>query len=119
MVKKRRIVVESYTHQDTQKCVGRCIGLLTDIEFDAVVNNPELQKKLITVGTEPLINISNVEEIKDLRLALVTKTKGNTALFITEAIDMVSQFISPDNLILIGVNGSYITITEEVEEEQL
>lgn len=112
---KKRITVEFYSKNGEQKYTGRCVGLLTNTEFNAIVNKPDLQRKLITVRTVPLIDMANLKEIQDLRLAMVTNigSKEKKGLFITEPIEMVSQFISPDDLTLIGTAGSYITVIEK------
>lgn len=114
---KKRITVELYNQEGVKHYTGRCIGLLTDKEFDAVVVKPELQRKLMTVRTVPLTDIADVKKIQDLRLAIVTetdskKTAGRKGLFVTEPIELVSQFTSPDDLTLVGTDGSYVMIKE-------
>ena len=65
----------------------------------------------MTVRTVPLIDVANVEDIQNLRIAIVVKEKRG--FFVTEPIEMISQFNSPDDLTLIGTEGSYITVTEK------
>lgn len=114
---KKRVTIELYNQEGAKHYAGRCIGLLTDKEFNAVVAKPELQRKLMTVRTIPLTDIANVKKVQDLRLAIVTetdfkKTTGRKGLFITEPIELVSQFTSPDDLTLVGTEGSYVMIKE-------
>lgn len=118
---KKIVSIELYGQEGAQHYTGRCVGLLTDKEFNAIINKPDLQKKLITVRTVPLIDIANINEVQDLRLVIVTKTcdteevSDNKKLFITEPIEMISQFTSPDDLTIVGTDGSYIMIKETEE----
>lgn len=114
---KKRIAVELYNQEGAQHYTGRCVGLLTDKEFNAIISKPELQRKLMTVKTTPLVDIANVKKVQDLRLAMVTetdfkKTVGKKGLFITEPIELISQFTSPDDLTIVGTEGSYVMIKE-------
>ena len=121
LMSKKRVTIEFYNQESEQQYTGRCVGLLSDKEFNAVVNKPDLQRKLMTVRTIPLVDVASVEEIQNLRLAAVIngksnkETVGRKKLFITEPIEMISQFINPDDLSLIGTEGSFITITEKIE----
>lgn len=107
---KKKVTIEFYSQEGECEYTGRCLGLLTDKEFNAVTNQPTLQKKLMTVATTPIAEIAEVEDVQNLRLAIVTKEKG---LFITEPLEIVSQFVPPDDLTLVGKEGSYIMVTEE------
>ena len=115
---KRIVTVDLYSQDGQHNYTGRCVGLLTKEEFSAVVDRPDLQKKLITSQTVPLIDIANVKDIQGLRSVIVIKTelteKKTKRLFISEPIEMVSQFIEPDDLTLIGVEGSYMLIEEKI-----
>ena len=114
---KRSVTIEFYNHAGEQKYVGRCIGLLTDVEFNALVNKPDVQQKLMTVRSVLLSDIALVQDIQNLRLAIVTEigSKNTKGFFITEPIEMISQYVEPDDLTLIGTEGSYITVTEETK----
>lgn len=114
---KKRITVELYNQEGVKHYNGRCVGLLTDKEFNAVVTKPELQRKLMTVRTISLADIANVKEIQDLRLVVITETNFNKivskkGLFVTEPIELVSQFTAPDDLTLVGTEGTYVMIKE-------
>ena len=114
---KKRITIELYNQEGVKHYTGRCVGLLTDKEFNAIVIKTELQRKLMTVRTTPLADIANVKKIQDLRLAVVTeadpkKATSRKGLFVTEPIELVSQFTSPDDLTLVGTEGSYVMIKE-------
>lgn len=114
---KKNVTIGFYNQGGEREYTGRCVGLLTDTEFNAIVNKPDLQRKLMTVKTTPLADIAHAESIQGLRLAIVTKIgskEGKKGLFITEPIDMISQFIEPDDLTLISIEGSYIMVAEEV-----
>ncbi len=112
---KKYITIEFYSQHGAQHYTGRCVGLLTDKEFNAIINTKNLQKKLLTGKTVPLVDIANVSEVQNLRLAVVVKptnSVGKKGLFITEPLDLISQFIAPDDLTLVGIEGSYIMINE-------
>lgn len=117
---KKTVILELYNQKDDQQYIGRCVGLLSDKEFNAIISRPEVQKKLITSRTVPLAEIAIVKDIQDLRLAIIIKVNCEEVtkrkkLFVTEPIELVSEFISPGNLTMIGTGGSYTTI-EETEE---
>lgn len=115
---KKNVTVALYDQEGASNYTGRCVGLLCDREFNAILKSSDLQRKLTTVRTVSLFDISEVKKIQDLRLAIVTKNNSETTkkgLFITEPIEMISQFISPDDLTMIGTDGSYILIKEEQE----
>jgi len=116
---KKNVIVELYDQEGAKSYTGRCVGLLDDREFNAVLKSPDLQRKLTTVSTISLFDISEVKKIQDLRLVIVTKNnKSETnkkGLFITEPIEMISQFTSPDDITMVGTDGSYILMKEEQE----
>lgn len=115
---KKNITVEIYGQDGEKHYEGRCVGLLGDREFNALLKSTDLQRKLTTVRTIPLLDISKVKQIQDLRLAMITKpsnesTMNKKGIFITEPIEMISQFTSPDDLTLVGTDGSYLLVKEE------
>lgn len=112
---KKSVTIEFFNQEGDQEYNGRCIGLLTNVEFSAITNDSNLQRRLMTVKTISLTDIAQVEKIENLRLAVVIKitSKERKGLFITEPIEMISQFVRPNDLTLIGKEGSYITVTEK------
>lgn len=113
---KKNVTVELYGQEGAKHYEGRCVGLLDDREFNAILKSTVLQRKLTTVRTMPLTDIADIKQVQDLRLAIITKgPKGEAdkkGLFITEPIEMISQFTSPDDLTLVGTDGSYIMVKE-------
>ena len=115
---KKNVTVELYDQEGAKNYSGRCVGLLDDREFNAILKSSDLQRKITTVKTISLLDVSEVKKIQDLRLVIVTKNINKTnkkGLFITEPIEMISQFTSPDDLTMVGTDGSYIVMKEELE----
>lgn len=115
---KKNITIELYGQEGEKQYSGRCVGLLDDKEFNAILKSTDLQKRLITVRTVLLADIADVKKVQDLRLVIVSKSnsKGETdkkGLFITEPIEMISQFVSPDDITMVGTDGSYMMVKEE------
>ena len=114
---KKNVTVELYDQEGAKHYSGRCVGLLGDREFNAILKSPDLQRKLTTVRTVPLADIAEVKEVQDLRLAIITKNNNSETdkkgLFITEPIEMISQFTSPDDITMVGTDGSYMMVKEE------
>ena len=117
---KRSVTIDLYGQDGEQQYSGRCVGLLDDKEFNAIINRddyPDLQRKLTTIRTVPISDIVTRKEIQDLRLAIVIDANQRTGvdkkgIFITEPIELISQYIAPDDLSLIGTDGSYIMVKE-------
>lgn len=116
---KKNVNVELYDREGAKNYSGRCVGLLCDREFNALLKSHDLQRKLTTVRTVPLADISEIKQVQDLRLAIITKANNNEAdkkvLFITEPIEMISQITLPDDLTMVGTDGSYIMVKEGEE----
>ena len=114
---KKNVTVELYDQNGAKHYSGRCVGLLGDREFNALLKSTDLQRKLTTVRTVPLADIAEMKQIQDLRLVIVTKNNDNAAdkkvLFITEPIEMISQITLPDDITIVGTDGSYIMVKEE------
>lgn len=111
---KKTVSVELYDKDGPQHYEGRCVGLIDDKEFNAIVSNTELQRKIATVETIPLVDIAKMKDVQELRLVVVKpdKTDNKKGLFITEPIELISQFSSPDDMTIVGTDGSYIIIKE-------
>lgn len=113
---KKNVTVEIYGQEGAKQYSGRCVGLLNDREFNAILKSSDLQRKLTTVRTIPLIAVAEIKQVQDLRLAVITTNKGaidKKGIFITEPIEMISQFTSPDDVTMVGTDGSYMMIKEE------
>ena len=110
---KKIVTVEVYDQEGSHHYEGRCVGLINGEEFSALIKSTELQRKLTTVKTVPLLDVANVKRVEDLRLVVVTRKETlDKKLFITEPIELISQFTAPDDVTLVGTDGAYITIKE-------
>ncbi len=110
---------------DGKRYTGRLIGLITDKEFAALIENDSVQKKCFTSGTIPLSDIvDNHEELNGYRIVMAIKKIDDNSvigqrLFITERLALVSQ-LNPDTTAksagITGESGSYMMIEEEISE---
>lgn len=113
---KKNVDVELYDQDGAKHYNGRCVGLLDDREFNAILKSADLQRKLTTVRTVPLADIAETKQVQDLRLAIITTNNGavdKKGLFITEPIEMISQVTLPDDITIVGTDGSYIMLKEK------
>ena len=110
-MKNKRITTVKIYNDIEYECTGRCVGLLDSEEYNALILNEEIRRKLTTVATVSIAEIATVPYIKGLRLVIVL-TKSIRKLFITEPIEMVSQYTASDTMSIVGKNGAYIEITE-------
>lgn len=114
---KKSVTVELYAQEGAKHYNGRCVGLLDDREFNALLKNVDLQRKLTTVRTVPLSDIAETKQVQDLRIAIITtnnETIDKKVLFITEPIEMISQITLPDDMTIVGTNGAYTMLKEKV-----
>lgn len=97
---------------------GRCLGLLTPAEYAGLIEHPELRKKLYTVETKSLDDISKVDNIAEMRLAIAVKERNGKpvvrpTLFITEELDLVTSVMTTDTLTINGANDGFFIFSEE------
>lgn len=113
-MKNRRVTTIKVYNDAMYECVGRCIGLLNSEEYNALILSKEIQRKLTNVATVSLAEIATVPYVKGLRLSVVIdKTEnGKKKLFVTEPIEMISQYKAPSIMSMVGKDGAYVEITE-------
>ena len=103
---------------------GRLLGLIDDIEFNALIRSQAVQIRCITKATMPLANITECKEfdgtdgLKGLRLVMAVKKKGNSVclkkkLFVTEKLDFISTIKNSGKSASITASNSWMTIEEE------
>lgn len=110
---------------DGKRYTGRLVGLITDKEFAALIENDSVQKRCFTSGTIPLSDIvDHHEELDGYRIVMAIKKIDDNPvlgqrLFITERLALVSQ-LNPDTTAksagITGESGSYMMIEEEMSE---
>lgn len=96
---------------------GRLLGLLTPEEYAGIIEKPDLRNKIMTVSTTSLESISDLYSVENLRMAIVVKQRNDInisrkLLLITEPLEFLSSFISISDVTFVGVNGSYLIVTE-------
>lgn len=117
-LKKRLVDIELYGDSALQiKLKGRLLGLVTEKEYTAIINKEELRPKLFTVPTTPCAKIVRMNDVSGLRLAVALREMDGEPvlkkqIFFSEQLDMISHAIGDDDISMIGLNDSYILLTE-------
>ncbi len=116
---KKTVVVDVYTGKIEAAFKGRLLGLVNDIEFNAIVNSKELQKKVLTKETISLADITkNYQTLEDYRVVIAIKERDGeifhpARLFISDKLGVVS-FVQPDgNCGFTDRGQAYILMEEE------
>jgi hypothetical protein len=115
---KKEVELEIYGSNTETKYLGRLLGLVTEEEYAGLVKNPELRTKLFTVETKSIKDVSTVENVENMRLAIALKKRNNEqvtrrTLFLTEQLDMLNNVVGDDDITFVGKNGSYMLLTIE------
>lgn len=117
---KKIVNVEVYNENKEFKYIGRLLGLLSNKEYAAIVDNDSLKSKLLNVATTPLSEIGELSqsEVDNTRIAITVKKRGSVEitkriLFITEPIEFISSVNSKKYVTFVGSNDSLIIINEE------
>jgi len=124
--KKSIIKVKVYTgaQNKSKTYEGRLLGLIDDVEFNALMRSQAVQTRCITKATMPLVNITECREfdgtdgLKGLRLVMSVKKKDNIVclkkkLFVTEKLDFISTIKNSGKSASITASNSWMTIEEE------
>jgi len=122
MSKKVQTQIDLWTGGDDNiKYKGRLLGLVTDEEFNAIINSARLQKKVATKETISLKEITdNHKDLAGHRLVLAIKYKDDITsvgkkLFISERLYLVSYVrASKGECGITGETNSYLFIKEGV-----
>lgn len=116
---KKIVDVDVYITGETDiSYKGRCLGMLTPEEYAGLIEFPELRKKLLTVETKPLDDISQIEKIDGMRIAVAVKERNGKivnrpTLFITEELDLITSVMTTDTLTINGSNDGFFIFSEE------
>jgi hypothetical protein len=119
---KKIVRVELCNKGKDVEYTGRCLGLITPEEYSGIVDTPSLRNKITTVSTMELSDIGSLDVVEDMRLIMTVKSKDNVKinkkkLFVSEPLEHISQFKANDEITLVGKNGSFVFVTEEVVNE--
>lgn len=120
--KKTTVVVDVYTGKIETVFEGRLLGLVNDVEFNAIVNSKKLQKKVLTKETISLASITkNHQNLEDYRVVVAIKERDGTMfhpakLFISDKLGIVS-FVQPDGNCGFTDRGQAYILMEEKEAE--
>jgi hypothetical protein len=118
--KKVQTQIEVWTGgEDGIKYQGRLLGLITDEEFNAIMNSASLQKRVITKETVPLREITeNYKDLSGHRIVLAIKSKNDVVvmgkkLFISERLHLMSYVRDAKGECgITGETDSYLFIKE-------
>ena len=89
------IKLELYTQGEDVKYKGRLLGLITNEEFNALIDSKEVQNKIYTKGTLPLTDIMGLTDVEDMRLVMTVRKRGEKevpakTLFVSDKITMLT-----------------------------
>ena len=90
------IKLELYTQGEDIKYGGRLLGPITNEEFNALLNDKEVQNKIYTKESLPLSDLMGLQSIEDMRLVMTVKSRSDKdvpakTLFISDKLAMVSN----------------------------
>lgn len=102
--------------------VGRCLGLLTQEQFNAVIQREEVFRKLYTVPTKKLREIGKRDIVENFRLAFALKKKGGEEIhrkkiLFTGPLEFISEVKSNGDSIFINSKNKEFLIVEEIPDE--
>jgi hypothetical protein len=120
---KITVVLDIYSTEVETSLSGRLLGLINDIEFNAIVNSKKLQRGVLTKETIPLVNITkNYKSLEDYRVVVAIRERDGeqfypSRLFISDKLSVVS-FIQPGgNCAFTDRSQAYIMIEEKEVED--
>ena len=121
---KTIVEINIYSTEMESSLEGRLLGLVNDKEFNAIVANKKLQKKVLTKATIPLDSITKYHQsLEDFRVVAAIRARDGAQfhparLFISDKLSVVS-FVQPDgNCAFTDRGQAYIMIEErEVADE--
>jgi len=96
---------------------GRLLGMVTDEQYRAMMQDKSLVNRLSTVPTKSLSEIASLKDVANMRLALVIKSRNNKPIsrrqmFFSAPFDMISTISSNTDISANGKDGSYMLINE-------
>jgi hypothetical protein len=114
------IKIELFTNCGRKEYKGRCIGFIDEKKFAAVIETPHNRRRLLSCPTKSLKELSSVENVTNLRLAVALSEPDWQKLFITGPLDMIQQISHKNDaagtlsaLSFISKDEDYILIIEE------
>ena len=120
---KKLVNIQAFLKDNTNMTYkGRLLGLLTEEEYAGLVTQPDLMRKLFSVGSKPLQDISDAKvDVEDMRLAITVMEKDDEAiltptLFVTDPLEMISSVVDNKCINLNGKNSTFYIVEEEVTQ---
>jgi hypothetical protein len=118
--------VEVYEEdKDLTTYVGRVLGLVTPEEFNALIRNKNLQRKILSAATVKCSEIADIEEdlIRDMRLVVDVKKKDENknlprTVLVSSPIDFINNIdmgstVGSTNISINCEDGTYVLISEK------
>lgn len=121
------IQLELYTQGEDVKYKGRLIGLITNEEFNALVNDKTIQNRIYTKASIPLTDIMGLDEavIEDMRLVMAVKTRDDEnvpgkMLFVSDMLSIVANETEAvddvQNEVILNTNSQDCIFVKEVKD---
>jgi len=118
---KNMVKVEVYgaTNEATEIVCGRLLGMVTSEQYHTMMRDRSMMNRLATVSTKSLSEIAKLEDVTDMRIALIIKKRNNVTIsrkqiFFSGPLDMISAVFSTKDITAIAKNGSFMLINEYV-----
>jgi len=116
---KSLVKIEIYgnTDKDTEIIHGRLLGMVTNDQYCAMLNDKSLVNRLTTVSTKPLSDVAKLMNVADMRMALVIKKRNDVPVsrrqvFFSAPLDMISSIFSSTDMTAVAKNGTFMIINE-------
>jgi len=120
---KKLVNIQAFLGTDINNTYkGRLLGLLSEEEYAGLVSQPELMRKLFSVGTKPLLDLSDATiDVEDMRLVATVVEKNDEplltpTLFVTDPLEMVSSIVDKGCINLNGKKNTFYIVDEEVTQ---
>jgi len=118
---KSMVKVEVYgaTDEATEIVHGRLLGMVTSDQYHTMMRDRSMMSRLATVATKSLSEIAKLQDVTDMRIALVIKKRNDATvsrkqIFFSGPLDMISSIFSPKDMTAVAKNGAFILINEYV-----
>lgn len=114
--KKKTIELDLCIDDNDIKYKGRLLGIATDKEFAALLGNKELQSKVYTSGTVPLLNIADATNINGARLAMAVKEIDGVPvtsrrIFVSDKVDSIG-FVQGSQMGIVTRSKYWLLVVE-------
>ncbi len=114
--KKKTIELDLCIDDNDIKYKGRLLGIATDKEFAALLGNKELQSKVYTSGTVPLLDIADATNINGARLAMAVKEIDGVPvtsrhIFVSDKVDSIG-FVQGSQMGIVTRSKYWLLVVE-------